>query len=224
MSTVIIWPGRRHARASATLFANAASVSSETMRPSPGKAGIATRSAQYIDGIPRVRQPLTVGEEMLSDLATAPVPPSASMIAPHVSDESVIGIDLVRKSRTGQGVAYCETTFRTAYGAMASMDTDDDIRLRLIAVREHLGKTQTEFAEALGLGKNVYNPFETGKRPLTMEAARRIRKRFGISIDWLLFGDVGQPSEIIARNMGPQPKQQQRLPEPRKAAAKRAKR
>lgn len=86
------------------------------------------------------------------------------------------------------------------------MSGDDDIIQRLVAARRKLGfEKQSEFAKALGLGKNVYNPFEKGTRPLTLDVARRIRKRFGISVDWLLFGDVGQPNEALAIELGPNP-------------------
>lgn len=85
------------------------------------------------------------------------------------------------------------------------MDTDQDIAGRLIALRKRLQLSQTQFAEAIGLAKNIYNPFEKAARPLTLDAARRIRRRFGISTDWLFFGDVGQPSEGVARELGPNP-------------------
>jgi transcriptional regulator with XRE-family HTH domain len=85
-------------------------------------------------------------------------------------------------------------------------DTDHDIARRLIALRKKLGfEKQADFAKAIGLEKSSYNPFETGERPLTLNAARRIRRRFGISLDWLLFGDLGQPSQNIAIELGPNP-------------------
>jgi len=81
-----------------------------------------------------------------------------------------------------------------------------DAALRLIAVRESLGfKNQDDFAEKLDLTKSTYNPFETGKRSLSMQAARRIRERFGVSVDYLLFGDIGQPKEALAQELGPRP-------------------
>lgn len=83
---------------------------------------------------------------------------------------------------------------------------DEEIPQRLVALRKRLGfDKQSDFADALGLGKNVYNPFEKGTRPLTLDVARRIRRRFGVSIDWLLFGDIGQPNEPLALELGPNP-------------------
>ncbi len=85
------------------------------------------------------------------------------------------------------------------------MDGDQDVARRLIAVRERQKMSQVEFAEKLHIAKNTLNGFERGKRSLTLETAKRIRKRFGISVDWLLFGDIGQPSHAIAVELGPVP-------------------
>lgn len=89
----------------------------------------------------------------------------------------------------------------------ATMDSPDQIRRRLIAVRKFVAPNlrQTEFAKTIGLEKNVYNPMEKGARPLTMDAARRIRRRWGVSVDWLLFGDFGLDQRDILQKIGPDP-------------------
>jgi transcriptional regulator with XRE-family HTH domain len=67
------------------------------------------------------------------------------------------------------------------------------IASRLKALRKELGfSTQVKFAEKLGIDKSTYNPFEKGTRPLTFETACLIRRHFGISVDWLFFGDLQQ--------------------------------
>lgn len=81
------------------------------------------------------------------------------------------------------------------------MDSPEVISARLKALRKELGiKTQAAFAEKLGLDKSTYNPFEKGKRPLTFETACLIRRHFGVSIDWLFFGDLQQSAiQMMAR-------------------------
>lgn len=97
---------------------------------------------------------------------------------------------------------------------------DDDIPQRLVALRKRLGyEKQSDFAAALDLGKNVYNPFEKGTRPVTIDLVRRIRRRFGISVDWLLFGDVGQPNEPLALELGPNPGPEAQI-KPKRAKAR----
>lgn len=86
------------------------------------------------------------------------------------------------------------------------MDNDQDIARRLIAVREHYKKNQSEFADILNIAKNTLNGYEKGTRPLTIETARRIHERYKISVDWLLFGDIGQPRQELAEELGPAPK------------------
>lgn len=100
------------------------------------------------------------------------------------------------------------------------MENDDqDVARRLIAVRKKLGfEEQTAFAEELGLTKSTYNPFETGKRSISIQVTKRIRQRFGVSVDYLLFGDIGQPKEALAQELGPRPSNKPKAP-----AAKRPK-
>lgn len=60
----------------------------------------------------------------------------------------------------------------------------------MIETREALGfESQAEFAKEIGLAKNLYNPFEKGKRPITLRAAKAIKKRFKIGLDWTIDGD-----------------------------------
>lgn len=203
MGKVLRFP--RHARAPSGWAASDANASKVTP-PAPRSAASATMAAQWAAGMPRRSgdcQPLTVESDCPSAPATAPVPPRATMI----DFQSSIPDNIVRNMRTCQGFATCETTIRAEYGAIGGMGTDHkDAALRLIAVRKSLGfENQDEFAVKLDLTKSTYNPFERGKRPLSMLAARRIRERFGVSVDYLLFGDIGQPKEALAQELGPRP-------------------
>lgn len=85
------------------------------------------------------------------------------------------------------------------------MDSDEDIGRRLIAFRESLPMSQVKFAHELKVAKNTLNGYETGARPLPSEKAKRIRERFGLSLDWLFSGDIGQPGYEIAVKLGPNP-------------------
>lgn len=86
------------------------------------------------------------------------------------------------------------------------MDSDADIGRRLVALRERHEYSQVKFAEELNIAKNTLNGYERGARPLTLETAKRIRARWGISLDWLLNGDIGQPGHELALTLGPRPK------------------
>jgi transcriptional regulator with XRE-family HTH domain len=204
MGSIIRFP-RNHVRASsksarlrAAKFAKTSSVTHDFPQSSASRI----IRDQCGLGMPLDRQPLTVLSSCPSALATTPVPPQASII-----DGQVISMTgtLVRKLRTCQALAICETTIRAQGGQILPMDTNIDVARRLIAVREHFKLNQMAFAGKLNLAKNTLNAFETSKRPLTLETAKRIRQRFGVSVDWLLFGDIGQPSHDLVLKLGPSP-------------------
>lgn len=93
------------------------------------------------------------------------------------------------------------------------MDPPHIVAARLKALRLELGfKSQSAFAAKLGIDKSTYNPYEKGNRPLTFETACLIRREFGISIDWLFFGDLHQTAIQTMAKIGygaetPAPKQ-----------------
>lgn len=205
MGTVIRFPLQRHARASwnsgslrAAKRAKTSKVTQEFAR-SPAKR---TMPGQWGLGMPLDLHPLTVLPDCVSAPATSPVPPHASIISSQVGSMTE---HIVRKLRTCQPLAICETTIRGRNVPIMDMDTDRDVARRLIAVREHFKCSQVDFANSLHIAKNTLNGFEMAKRPLTIETAKRIRKRFGVSVDWLLFGDVGQPSHDLVLELGPAP-------------------
>jgi transcriptional regulator with XRE-family HTH domain len=75
-----------------------------------------------------------------------------------------------------------------------------DLALRLLRTRTALGLSQAEFCRQIGVKKNVYNPFERGRRQITVEVATMICERFGLSLDWIYRGDVSRlPAELFQR-------------------------
>lgn len=104
---------------------------------------------------------------------------------------------------------------------MGSMNTDHDIARRLVAVREHFKRKQIDFAADLNIAKNTLNGYESGERPLSLETAKRIRDRFGVSTDWLLYGDVGQPSHDLVIQLGPKPLIKEDRKKPKKVVRRR---
>lgn len=191
---------RDHARASSKFVWRRAATSARTSKvisSLPASVANLTTPAQCSPGMPRgrFRQPLTVDVDSPSPSATPLVPPMASMIEPHVQSESVVMlIEIVRKMRTSQVFASCETTAKALRGAILTMiDEPELIAKRLKNLRKALGfPSQIAFATELGIERNTYNPFETAQRPLTFETACLIRVKFKIPIDWLFWGEDDQ--------------------------------
>lgn len=176
----------RHARAS--MVSAAASASKVISFPLPFSKANLTREGQRRDGMPRLRQELTVLSLTPRASETAVVPPRTSIADAGVND---MDPTIVRNLRTSQGLANCEAT--SSHGAdeialMAAILTGQ--AKRLAATRLACGvETQDEFATALGMSKGHWNDFENGKRPLTLGIARRIKRRYKLPLDWTLDGD-----------------------------------
>ena len=122
--------------------------------------------------------------------------------------------------RISQAFAKCETTFSAGYGAIGGMKSDspEAVAARLLALRMRIEPVQQEFARHLGMAKNTYHGFESGNRPLTLNAAVKIRRRYGVSLDWLLFGDMAPTGTDLMLQIGSSP---ETAPKPRKATKSR---
>jgi transcriptional regulator with XRE-family HTH domain len=96
------------------------------------------------------------------------------------------------------------------------IDPDDigdfaaDVGRRLRLSRRALGDLdQQEFGEEAGLSQSRYNKFETGSRPLTLEAAMKLCERWGLTLDWLYRGDPsGLPHKLVTDIRGERKKDQ----------------
>ena len=71
---------------------------------------------------------------------------------------------------------------------------------RLLKTREALGLSQAEFCRQIGVQRNLYNPFEKGRRRITIDVATKIRDRYGISLDWIYLADQrALPSDLYQK-------------------------
>lgn len=195
VATILKFPKGGHARTSGR--AAMAAKPSRVTKPRPPSS--LTSADQYSDGIAlRARQVLTVDFATDSADATCVVPPSASMI-----ESTVMDADIVRMTRTGQEFANRETTFPVRRGVIGRMiDPAEVIGRRLAELRLALGYTQqNEFADALNVEKNTYNPWESGSRPLPFESACTIRQKWSVPLDYLFYGAFPErlPGDIIEK-------------------------
>ena len=61
---------------------------------------------------------------------------------------------------------------------------------RLKQVRQKAGLKQKDMAALFGLKMPGYNRIEKGKVKLTLEHLITLKKEFGISLDWLITGEI----------------------------------
>ena len=101
--------------------------------------------------------------------------------------------------------ALCIAKLRHHRGMVSSTDDERKKKLwrqqgaRLKEARSRAGfKTGSEAARALGHSIALYNQLENGTRSI-FTAADDLAKRFGVSRDWLLTGEVDDTLENIRR-------------------------
>lgn len=74
------------------------------------------------------------------------------------------------------------------------------VAARLKAAREALGLNKREFAERADMREQTYGPFENATRPLSLEAAKKLRKTYGLTLEFMYFGKIDDlPHRIVAK-------------------------
>lgn len=81
----------------------------------------------------------------------------------------------------------------------AQGDAPDAVAARLARAREILGLSKREFAERAGISEQAYGPVENAKRPLSLEQAKRLRKAYGLTLEFMYFGSIHDLPHRIAR-------------------------
>jgi transcriptional regulator with XRE-family HTH domain len=83
-----------------------------------------------------------------------------------------------------------------------------EISTRFRRMRKALGRTQDHIADRLGVIRQTYSRYETGKLVPGISTMELLAKRFNISLDWLLVnrGPVFYQEKTKAPPPGPQPK------------------
>lgn len=75
----------------------------------------------------------------------------------------------------------------------------ESIGPRLIQARVALGLTQSQMADAAGIGRNTYNQWETGTERPSLGLALKLCDTFGLTLDWIYRGDPsGLPFRIAS--------------------------
>lgn len=77
------------------------------------------------------------------------------------------------------------------------VDSNEEIARRLVRLRKTLRLSQADMCRRLGVAPNRWNQYESGMRRITLEVAGKLRDTFGITADWVFFGDEsGLPRRI----------------------------
>lgn len=80
-------------------------------------------------------------------------------------------------------------------------DSREAVAARLARVREIIGVDKQTFAERAGMSPQAYGAFENGSRDLSLEAAKKLRKAYGLSLEFLYFGNKDDLPHKIATQL-----------------------
>lgn len=71
----------------------------------------------------------------------------------------------------------------------------EDVRNRLIELRESHGLNRKEMAQKLGTTKSTITRYETGEMRPNLDAIINIKNVFGVSLDWIAGFDTDKMAE-----------------------------
>ena len=80
-------------------------------------------------------------------------------------------------------------------------DSRESVAKRLELVRLALGLSKRDFAERAGMSEQAYGPFENGRRDLSLNAAKQIRRTYGIPLEFIYFGNISELPHKIAKEL-----------------------
>lgn len=77
-----------------------------------------------------------------------------------------------------------------------------EIGRRLASLRSAFSDdTQAQWAARHGFGKNQYNSWETGSRRISFEAAAKLCRLYGLTLDWIYLGKRDGLSESSSKRL-----------------------
>ena len=88
-------------------------------------------------------------------------------------------------------------------GRMLEMleDKPEAVAARLKRVREVLQLSKKDFAEGAGITMQTYGPFENGKRDLSLQSAKLLRKTYSLPLEFLYFGKTDDLPTRISKEL-----------------------
>lgn len=78
-------------------------------------------------------------------------------------------------------------------------DAQEAVAARLKRVREILGNSKKFHGENAGISEQAYGAFENGKRSLSLEAAKKLRKAYNLPLEFMYFGKIDDLPTRISR-------------------------
>ncbi|MCF6271603.1 MAG: helix-turn-helix transcriptional regulator [Rhodobacteraceae bacterium] len=80
-------------------------------------------------------------------------------------------------------------------------DSIEAVAARLKRVRHIHKLSKKDFAERAGISEQAYGPYENARRDLSLESAKKLRKTYGISLEFIYFGKIDDLPHRITKEL-----------------------
>lgn len=80
-------------------------------------------------------------------------------------------------------------------------DSREGVAARLERVRVIMGMSKREFAEKAGISEQGYGAYIHARRDLTLDAAKKFRKTYGLPLEFTYFGIMSDLPHRIATEL-----------------------
>lgn len=80
-------------------------------------------------------------------------------------------------------------------------DKPEAVGARLQKVREILGMSKKDFAERIDKSEQAYGAYENAKRRLTLDTAVKLRRTYGLSLEFIYFGKIDDLPTRISKQL-----------------------
>lgn len=92
-------------------------------------------------------------------------------------------------------------TIQIVPGTAREFSTTKDVSERVRQLRAALGISQAQLCRRAGIETNAWNNYEKGRNRISVDHAIKVKRAFGVTLDWLYHGDLGGVRSDIAEKL-----------------------
>lgn len=96
-------------------------------------------------------------------------------------------------------------TIRIVPGSQKEFSTTKDVSERLRQLRTALDISQAQLCRRAGIETNAWNNYEKGRNRISVDHAIKVKRTFGVTLDWIYHGDMGGVRADIADKIAAAP-------------------
>lgn len=90
-------------------------------------------------------------------------------------------------------------------GSPKELSTTKDVSERLRQLRAALGLNQAQLCRRSGIETNAWNNYEKSRNRISVDHAIKLKRTFGVTLDWIYHGDLSGVRSDIAEKISSTP-------------------